>query len=65
MLTLHPNILERGGEKAFAVLPYEEFRSIQEVLSEYDDIRELRAAKAKESDSHTTPLRSVRNELNI
>jgi PHD/YefM family antitoxin component YafN of YafNO toxin-antitoxin module len=65
MLTLHPNILERDGEKAFVVLPYEEFRSIQEELSEYDDIRELRAAKANESDSHTTPLRSVRNELNI
>jgi len=65
MLTLHPNILERGGEKAFAVLPYEEFRSIQEELSEYDDIGELRAAKAKESDSHTTPLGFVRNELNI
>lgn len=65
MLTLHPNILERDGEKAFAVLPYEEFKSIQKELGEYDDIRELRAAKAIEHDSHTTSLSFVRNELKI
>lgn len=25
MVTIHPNILERDGKKAFVVLPYEEF----------------------------------------
>ena len=65
MITLHPNILERDGKKAFAVLPYEEFENIQEELNKYEDLRELRAAKAKESDSNTTPLHFVRNELNI
>ena len=65
MLTLHPNILERDGEKAFAVLTYEEFKRIQEELSDYDDIRELRSAKSKESDSGTMSLSSVRAELGV
>jgi len=65
MLTLQPNILERGGQKAFAVLPYEEFRCIQEELSEYDDIRKLRAATAKESDVYAAPLSFIRKELYI
>jgi hypothetical protein len=65
MLTLHPNILELGGKKAFAVLPYEEFKTIQEKLNEYEDLRELRDAKTKESEASTTSLSSVRDELNI
>ena len=30
MVTIHPNILERDGKKAFVVLPYEEFVMIEE-----------------------------------
>ena len=65
MLTLHPNILERDGEKAFAVLPYEEFENIQEELNQYEALRELRAAKAEEGNAQVTSLNLVRAELNI
>ena len=65
MLALHPNILERDGKKAFAVLPYEEFQNIQAELDEYEDIKELRAAKAAEKNAPTVPLSSIRHELNI
>ena len=65
MIALHPNILERDGEKAFAVLPYEEFKSIQTELDEFEDIKELRSAKSIEGSSGTVSLSSVRNELNI
>ena len=53
MITIHPNILERDGKKAFVVLPYEEFLMIQEELQEYEDLKELRAAKAEEEDAPT------------
>lgn len=49
MITLHANILERNGRKAFVVLPYEEFVQIQEELEDFDDLRALRAAKAQEA----------------
>ena len=39
MLTLHPSILERDGKKAFAVLPYEEFLTIQEALNDFEDLK--------------------------
>ncbi len=65
MITLHPNILERDGKKAFAVLPYEEFQNLQEELDEYEDLKDLRAAKAKEVDAPVESLGSVRNALKI
>jgi len=65
MVTLHPNILERDGKKTFVVLPYEEFERIEEELDCFEDLKELRAAKAKEVTAPTTPLASVRKELKI
>ena len=65
MLALHPNILERDGKKAFAVLPYEEFKNIQAELDDFEDIKELRSAKSVEKASPTVSLSSVRHELNI
>ena len=65
MVALHPNILERDGKKAFAVLPYEEFVKIQEELHAYEDLKDLRAAKAEEAKSPTISLSAVRKELKI
>ena len=65
MLTLHPNILKRDGKKAFAVLPYEEFQNLQEELDEYEDLKDLRAAKEKERNAPVESLRSVRSALKI
>ncbi len=65
MIKLHPNILERDGRKAFAVLSYEEFEKVREELENYEDLKDLRAAKAKESSASVSPLGSVRKELDI
>ncbi len=65
MVTIHPNVLERDGKKAFVVLPYEEFVMIEEELQEYEDLKELRAAKAAESGEPSVPLGDVRKELGL
>ena len=65
MLTLHPNILEKDGKKAFAVLPYEEFQNLQEELDQYEDLKDLRAAKSREANAPVVSLNSVRNTLKI
>ena len=65
MLRLHPNILESDGRKTFAVLPYDEFQKIQELLDEYENLKTLREAKATEADAPATPLGTVRQELDI
>jgi PHD/YefM family antitoxin component YafN of YafNO toxin-antitoxin module len=65
MLTIHPNILERDGKKAFVILSYEEFILIEEELDEYEDLKELRAAKAKEVGEPTTLFKNAKRELGL
>ncbi|MCF6254122.1 MAG: hypothetical protein L3J38_05165 [Thiomicrorhabdus sp.] len=48
MLTLHPNILEKDGNKEFAILPFDEFVKIQTELQNYEDLKNLRDAKCQE-----------------
>ena len=36
MIKLNAKILEKNGEKEFAVIPYEEFVKIQEELEDYE-----------------------------
>ncbi len=63
MISLHPNILEQKGKKQFVVLPYNEFISIQEELSDYEDLRDLRKAKNAEKNAPTVSLEKAKNEL--
>nr|VFJ55262.1 MAG: hypothetical protein BECKDK2373C_GA0170839_10485 [Candidatus Kentron sp. DK]VFJ55450.1 MAG: hypothetical protein BECKDK2373B_GA0170837_105220 [Candidatus Kentron sp. DK] len=65
MLTLHPSILGKNGKKEFAVLPYEEFEQITMALADYDDLKDLRAAKQDEEDAPGISLSQVRQELGI
>lgn len=65
MLNLKPNILERDGEKAFVVLTYEEFLSIEEALEDAEDLRCLKEARAEEFDAPKSSLSSVRESLDI
>jgi hypothetical protein len=65
MVTIHPNILEHDGKKAFVVLTYEEFVAIEEELQEYEDLKELRAAKAEEANEPSVPLSDVKKELGL
>jgi hypothetical protein len=63
MISLHPNILERDGEKVFVVLPYNEFVMIEEELQDYEDLKLLRAAKAEEAGAEVISLSEVRKRL--
>lgn len=51
MLALHEQYLvnEKGQKKAI-VLPYSEWKKIQDILEEYDDICAYDKAKARKSD---------------
>lgn len=65
MVTVHPNFLERDGKKAFVVLPYEEFVMMEEELQEYEDLKQLRAARAEEAGQPSVPLQDVKRELGL
>ncbi|MEN6405880.1 MAG: hypothetical protein ABFC77_05345 [Thermoguttaceae bacterium] len=65
MVAIHPNILERDGQKAFVVLPYEEFVMLEEELQQFEDLKQLRAAKNEEASAPTASLDAVKEELGL
>jgi hypothetical protein len=65
VLTIHPNILERDGKKAFVIFPYEEFMMMEETIQDFEDLKLLLAAKAEEANAPAVPLADVKKDLDI
>jgi hypothetical protein len=65
MIQLHPEFLTKNGNKEFAVLPYEEFVKVQELLEDLQDLQDLRAAKEEEGNTPSIPLDEVKKMLNL
>ena len=65
MIKLHPEFLIKNGEKQFAVLTYEEFLAVQELLADAEDLLELRQAKDAEGKERSIPLSQVKRELDV
>lgn len=64
-MTVHAQILKRDGKKEFAILNYEEFLRIQEILDDYEDLKALRLSKIKERNSKTISLREAQKILQL
>ncbi len=58
-MVLKPQILEKDGKKEFAIIPYDDFLKIQELLEDYEDISDLRAAKKSSQNDPGVPLKDV------
>ncbi len=65
MVQLHPNYLEHDGKKAFVVLPYVEFLTLEEEMQCFEDLKALRSAKADEVNAPTMVLSQAREELGL
>ena len=63
MISLHPEFLSKNGKKEFAVLPYEEFVRIEELLADIEDLKDLREAKQSEGQLPTVTLEEVKRRL--
>jgi len=64
-MNLHPQIIERAGKSEFIVLPIEEYQSLVEIMENYEDLNELRSAKAGSKGEKSIPLKQVLSELNL
>lgn len=62
-MTIHAQILKRNGKNEFAILPYEEFLAVKETLDDYEDLKDLRSAKAKEKNAKTISLKEAKKNL--
>lgn len=65
MLELHPNILEKEGKKEFVVLPYEEFLALQQILTDAQDLIDLREAKNAEQHVPGKTFNEVKQQLGL
>lgn len=65
MIELHPEILKKNGKSEFVVLPYEEFAALRDLLDDYEDLLDLRAAKREEDSEASIPLDEVKSEFGL
>jgi hypothetical protein len=63
MIELHPEILKKNGKDEFVGLPYEEFTALKELLDDYEDLLDLRAAKKEQRDDPSIPLSQLKREF--
>jgi PHD/YefM family antitoxin component YafN of YafNO toxin-antitoxin module len=49
-------VLEKDGKKEFVVISWKDFEQIREMLEDYDDLRELRKAKAASKGKKPIPF---------
>jgi hypothetical protein len=63
LIELHPEFLTKNGQKEFAILPYEEFLKIQELLEDLEDLKDLGEAKQEEKDTPSVSLDEVKKML--
>ncbi|MEL6581146.1 MAG: type II toxin-antitoxin system Phd/YefM family antitoxin [Cyanobacteria bacterium J06621_12] len=65
MIELHPEFISKNGQKEFAVIPYEEFIRLQEILADMDDLKDLRLAQEQDKDSPDYSLEEVKQMLEM
>lgn len=64
-MKLHPQVIKKEGKKEFIVLPYEEFKALEEAMHDYEDLRDLREAKETSKNHAAVPLEKVISDLDL
>ena len=62
-MSIHPQIIEKDGNKEFVVLPYAEYLFLQEELEDYHDLQTLREATASSRLEPTRSLHEILHEI--
>lgn len=58
-------VLKKNGKKEFAILPWEDYIKIQEMLEDYEDLRELRKAKEESKGQKPIPFGKAVKSLKL
>jgi PHD/YefM family antitoxin component YafN of YafNO toxin-antitoxin module len=65
MITLHPQFIEKNGKKEFVVLPFDEYCALTELIADYEDLKDLREAKAESVNDIPVALDDVIIKLSL
>lgn len=63
MLNLNPELITKDGKPMFAMIPYEQFLAIKEILENFQDLQYLRATKQEEYNQPAIDLKDVKQML--
>ena len=58
-------VLEKDGKKEFVILPWEDYKKIQERLEDDEDLRELRKAKEESTGQKPIPFEKAVKSLKL
>ena len=64
-MELHPQLIEKEGINEFIVLPYKEYHVLTELIHDYEDLRDLRAAKEQSKGDKSISLNKAISELGL
>ncbi len=64
-MDLHPEFIFKNGRKTAVLLPYREFKALQEKLQDLEDLHLLNEAKKNEGHLKKVPLTKVKNDLGL
>ncbi len=64
-MLLHPQVIKKQGKKEFVVLPYDEFRALEEIMQDYEDLCDLRKAKEAAKGEKGVPFEQAISELDL
>jgi hypothetical protein len=65
MIAIHPEFLKKNNKEEFAILDYNEYRSIVQYIEDLEDLLDLRKAKLETKDEPTSSLDEVKQSLGI
>jgi hypothetical protein len=65
MFNLNPELITKDGKPMFAVIPYEQFLAIKEMLEDFQDLQDLRSAKQEEYNQPAIALNDVKQMLGL
>ena len=65
MFNINPELITKDGKPMFAVIPYEQFLVIKEMLENLADLLDLRAAKQEEYNQPAINLNNVKQMLGL
>jgi len=62
-MELKPQIIKKDGKNEYVVLTYKDYLKIQQALEDYQDLIDLRKAKAETINEPSIPFSDVKDEI--
>lgn len=60
---MNAQIIKKNGQKEFVVIPYTDFLQMQQTIEDYEDLTDLRKAKAKTANEPSIPYNDIADKV--